>query len=145
MLWSEKYKPQKLDDIVGHSQAAQRLTEWAKAWKSGKPQKAIILSGATGGGKTAIVHALANEFDFELLEMNASDVRNTKAIERVAGLASVSKTFSGRTRLILFDEIDGLSGNEDRGGASAVAKIVKEPACPRRDPAVGRRTNTNRD
>jgi len=130
MLWSEKYKPEKLSDVIGHSQAAQRLTEWAKAWKSGKPNKAVILSGVTGGGKTAIVHALANEFDFELLEMNASDVRNTKAIERVAGLASVSKTFSGKTRLILFDEIDGLSGNEDRGGASAVARIVKEPPCP---------------
>ncbi len=130
MLWSEKHKPGKLEDVIGHSEAKNRLSEWAKAWQKGEPQKAIVLSGGTGVGKTALAMALASEFDFELLEMNASDSRNTKSIERIAGLASVSKTFSGKTRLILFDEIDGLSGNQDRGGASAVARIIKEHYCP---------------
>jgi replication factor C large subunit len=130
MLWSEKYKPRKLAEVIGHSKASDRLAEWARLWKAGKPQKALLLHGGTGVGKTMIAHALANEFDFELLEMNASDIRNTKAIDRVAGLASVSRTLSGKMRLILFDEIDGLSGNQDRGGASAVAKIIKEPQCP---------------
>ena len=130
MLWSEKHKPKKLEDIIGHTQAAQRLSEWAKAWNKGHRQKAIVLSGGTGVGKTAIAHALANEFDFELFEMNASDVRDSKTIDKIAGLAAVSRTFSGKTRLILFDEIDGLTGTEDRGGASAVGRIVKEPQCP---------------
>jgi len=130
MLWSEKHKPQKLEDIIGHTQAAQRLSEWAKAWTKGKKQKAIVLSGGAGVGKTAIAHALANEFDFELFEMNASDVRDSKTIDKIAGLAAVSRTFSGKMRLILFDEIDGLTGAEDRGGASAVGRIVKEPQCP---------------
>jgi len=130
MLWSEKYKPKNLEEIIGHTDAKQKLHEWAREWKHGKPQKAIILAGGTGTGKTALAEALADEFDFELLEMNSSDVRNSKAIERIAGLASVSMTFSGKLRLILFDEIDGLSGNQDRGGASAVARIVKETKCP---------------
>ena len=130
MLWSEKHKPKKLEDIIGHTQAAQRLSEWAKAWQKGTRQKAIVLSGGTGIGKTAIAHALANEFDFELFEMNASDVRDSKTIDKIAGLAAVSRTFSGKMRLILFDEIDGLTGTEDRGGASAVGRIVKEPQCP---------------
>ncbi len=129
MLWSEKHKPRKLEDIIGHTQAAEKLTEWAKAWTKGKKQKAIVLSGGAGVGKTAIAHALANEFDFELFEMNASDVRDSKTIDKIAGLAAVSRTFSGKMRLILFDEIDGLTGTEDRGGASAVGRIVKEPQC----------------
>lgn len=130
MLWSEKHKPRKLEDIIGHTQAAEKLTEWAKAWTKGKKQKAVVLSGGAGVGKTAIAHALANEFDFELFEMNASDVRDSKTIDKIAGLAAVSRTFSGKMRLILFDEIDGLTGTEDRGGASAVGRIVKEPQCP---------------
>jgi replication factor C large subunit len=130
MLWSEKHKPQKLDEIIGHSNAIEKLREWAKDWTKGKKQKAVVLSGGAGIGKTAIAHALANEFDFELLEMNSSDIRNSKAIDKIAGLAAVSRTFSGKTRLILFDEIDGLAGTEDKGGASAVARIVKDPPCP---------------
>jgi replication factor C large subunit len=90
----------------------------------------VLLSGATGIGKTAIALALASDFDFELLEMNASDSRNSKAVERIAGLGSVSQTFSGKRRLLLIDEVDGLFGNEDRGGASAIASVLKEPGCP---------------
>jgi replication factor C large subunit len=130
MLWSEKYKPQKLEDILGHSEAVKRLGEWAKEWSKGKQQKAVILHGLTGAGKTAIANALANEFDFDFFEMNASDIRNAKMIDKLVGLAAVSKSLFGKTRLILLDEIDGLSGNQDRGGASAIARIVKEPKCP---------------
>ncbi len=128
-LWTEKYKPLFYEEFIGNSVAVEQVRKWAEAWLSGKKQKPLLLYGATGVGKTAIVNVLANEYGFELLELNASDDRDAKKIERIAGLASVSRTFSGKMRLILFDEIDGLY-KVDRGGAGAVVKILKENPCP---------------
>lgn len=130
MVWTERYKPEKLEDVIGHHSAVDLVSEWADNWASGKKQKPLLLHGATGVGKTCIATALANERDWDLLEMNASDLRNKANIERIAGLASVSQTLTGRKRLILLDEIDGLLGRQDRGGPGAVANILKGAACP---------------
>ncbi len=128
-LWTEKYAPELYGDFIGNSTAVEQIKKWAENWLDGKKGKPLLLYGATGVGKTAIVNVLVNEYDFELLELNASDDRDAKKIERIAGLASVSRTFSGKMRLVLFDEIDGLY-RVDRGGAGAVVKILKENPCP---------------
>jgi len=128
-LWTEKYAPLLYGDFIGNSTAVEFVKQWAEKWVEGVKQKPLLFYGATGVGKTALVNVLVNEYGFELLELNASDDRNAKKISRIAGLASVSKTFSGKKRLILFDEIDGLY-RVDRGGAGAVVKILKENPCP---------------
>lgn len=130
MLWSDKYAPKKLEDIIAHHELCKTISAWASAWSKGQKQKPLLLAGAVGSGKTSIATTVANEFDFELLEMNASDVRNEKNVERIAGLASVSRTFSGKMRLILLDEIDGLFGREDSGGAGAVSRMLDAAGCP---------------
>jgi len=68
-------------------------------------------------GKTTAALALANEFGWTLVEMNASDARNEAAVEQVAGRASVSHTLGEpmagkgvRRALILLDEADCLTG-----------------------------------
>lgn len=122
MLWTEKYRPETLDDILGNPSAVEAITKWAEDWNSKK--KPLLLVGYPGTGKTSSVFALARTMDWELLEMNASDLRNKKNVQRVAGLASVSSTFSGKKRLILFDEVDGMF-RQDYGGSSAVLSVVK--------------------
>ncbi|RLG21631.1 replication factor C large subunit [Candidatus Micrarchaeota archaeon] len=128
-MWVEKYRPKNLDDVIGYPSVVEKLRIWADNWEKGRPQKALLFSGRPGIGKTAIALALASEYNWEVLEMNASDIRDKKSIERIAGLASVSRTFSGNLRLLLFDEIDGLYA-ADRGGASAVLNIIKTAKCP---------------
>jgi len=128
-LWTEKYAPELYGDFIGNSTAVEEIKQWAEDWLEGRKRKPLLLYGVTGVGKTAIVKVLVNEYGFELLELNASDDRDAKKIEKIAGLASVSKTFSGKMRLILFDEIDGLY-KVDRGGAGAVVKILKQNPCP---------------
>ena len=41
----------------------------------------IVLLGAGGVGKTSIAYALQNEFDLDLLELNASDFRNKEQLQ----------------------------------------------------------------
>jgi replication-associated recombination protein RarA len=44
-----------------------------------------------GSGKTALVHAIANELDIKVMEINASSVRSRSAILSIFGEASQSR------------------------------------------------------
>ncbi|KXH73084.1 MAG: hypothetical protein AM326_10800 [Candidatus Thorarchaeota archaeon SMTZ-45] len=129
--WSEKHRPRKLDALVGNRETIEKLREWVESWKSEIPVKrAALLVGPPGTGKTASVGALANDLDMELVEFNSSDKRNKDSIETLVWRAASQQTLDGRFRLILLDEVDGLSGTSDRGGVGAILKVVKDTVHP---------------
>jgi replication factor C large subunit len=66
----------------------------------------------------------------ELVEKNASDYGTEDAINHFAGLASQYGSLFGGKRIILLDELDGLTGNADRGGVKAITGIIKTARCP---------------
>ncbi len=122
---AEKYRPQKLNDIFGQDTAIQGLLKWIKNFRNEK-HRAVILHGPSGNGKTALAEALANELDYELVQMNASDFRTEKAINEKIGHAAAQQSLIGkRGKIILIDEIDGIYGTSDRGGITALQKIIK--------------------
>lgn len=123
MILSHK-KPQKVSDLIGNSDAFAAAREWAASWRDGRPQKPLIVCGPPGTGKTALAYALASEFGFELFEFNASDLRDEEAVSGLLGNASSSGSLFGGRRLVLIDDVDALSGREDRGGAGAIAKVL---------------------
>ncbi|MCK8517753.1 replication factor C large subunit [Methanoculleus sp. 7T] len=123
MDWTEKYRPQHLQDIVGNSGAVRQLYEWARDWS--RQKKPLILYGKPGIGKTSSAYALANDMNWEVVELNASDQRTKAALERVAGAGSTTASLSGASRkLILLDEADNLHGQADRGGVKAIIEII---------------------
>ena len=129
--WTEKYRPDTLKQVLGNGKAIEELRAWAMAWESGTPiTGAVILYGPAGTGKTSAALALARELDWDYIEMNASDARTASMIQKIAGPASRSMTFSGKPRLVILDEADNLHGNADRGGAAAMLRLVKETSQP---------------
>jgi replication factor C large subunit len=66
----------------------------------------------------------------EFVEKNASDYRTEDAINRFAGLASQFGSLFGGRRIVLLDELDGLTGSADKGGVKAITDIVKIAQCP---------------
>lgn len=132
--WVEKYQPRKLHDIAGQSKAVKDIMSWAESWKRGKSSKrAVLLYGPAGTGKSASAAALAREFDWDLIEMNASDKRTLKEIKRVAGTAATTGTlFAGAKgkRLIVLDEADNIHGTADRGGYRALKELLEEAQNP---------------
>ena len=136
LLWVEKYRPKKIEDIIGNEEAKATFVEWLKTKRRSK--KAVLLYGPPGVGKTALVNAASREFGFTIVEMNASDTRSEKAINAVAKPATsyvaldnfTANQTHGKGNLLFLDEVDGIAGNEDRGGLGAIIKIVEEARTP---------------
>lgn len=130
--WAEIFRPKTIKDIVDNESAVSQFLHWLRAWDRGVPEKrAAFLHGPPGVGKTSLVEAAARELGYDLLELNASDFRTAKRIETLVGRAySHGMTVMGRRRMILFDELEGISDREDSGGIQAILTIIKETRSP---------------
>ena len=127
--WTEKYRPQTLSAVVGHNKALEELKAWAVTWLHGIPEnRAVVLYGKAGIGKTTTAHALAREMGWEVIELNASDQRTADVIEKVVGSASQMGNLTGSKtkRLIIMDEADNIHGTSDRGGERAIVELIKK-------------------
>lgn len=127
-MWVEKYRPDSLSEYRGASNEKKELKEWAEKWEQG--DGAVLLHGQAGTGKTSLVEALANDLGYELVETNASDVRTKKKLKTELKEATRQASFFGGQKLILIDEVDGMSGNSDRGGVKEISTIVGESRFP---------------
>ncbi len=145
--WTEKYRPKNLDEVIGNERAITALRNWARIWKEGEiPKKrAVVLSGKPGTGKTSSALALANDFGWITIELNASDARNAETIKKVATSGAVNETFDdfgrfipssmGGRKLIILDEADNLyeriektdkeNDFSDKGGKKAIVETIK--------------------
>ncbi len=124
MSFAVKYAPRSLKEFVNQEKAVKRVLSFLRNF--GKERvKALLLYGPPGTGKTCLVRALARDLKYDLIELNASDKRDAREIRKVIGNAVAQRSLSGRPKLILLDEIDGIQGREDRGGVSEVIKIIQ--------------------
>ncbi|TGZ37704.1 Uncharacterized protein DBV15_02952 [Temnothorax longispinosus] len=153
-LLVEKYKPKTLKQIIGQQgdkSCAHNLYVWLRDWHKnrqdpkykdgtgkqthGQSFKAALLSGPPGVGKTTTVQIVCKELGYDLVEFNASDTRNKTLLkEAVSGLLSntTMKDYVIGTKqkitnkhVLLMDEVDGMAGNEDRGGLQELVSLIK--------------------
>jgi len=124
-LFTDKYVPKEFTDFIGNVEIVDRVIAWAESWRGGVNQKPILLFGNPGTGKTSLALLVAKQLNWQLFEMNASDLRDKESIEKIAGAATANATLFGSKRLILLDEIDAMQ-SQDRGGGSAILSILKE-------------------
>uniref|UniRef100_A0A182MBD3 Replication factor C subunit 1 n=1 Tax=Anopheles culicifacies TaxID=139723 RepID=A0A182MBD3_9DIPT len=144
---------------LGASSNVQKLTVWLSSWyknndgtkKHAKPNpwakndsgaafKAALLSGPPGVGKTTTATLVCKELGFDTVEFNASDTRSKRLLkEEVSELLntkSLAGYFGGRSEkvsskhVLLMDEVDGMAGNEDRGGMQELIALIKESHIP---------------
>jgi len=127
-LWSEKYRPSRIEAMVGNEEARLKLLRWYSEWKFGG--KAALLLGPPGTGKTTLVNLLASERGLNLVELNASDTRTKDAIERRIGEVMMSTSLFEERSLIFLDEVDGLAGRADQGALESIKEAVKSSRNP---------------
>lgn len=93
-------------------------------------KRALLVHGPPGSCKTSAIHALADELGLELVEINASDYRTADEINTRLGNAVYQQSLFGTGKLIFIDEVDGISGQKDRGGVKAITDIMKQSTFP---------------
>ncbi|RLU25150.1 hypothetical protein DMN91_003242 [Ooceraea biroi] len=155
----EKYRPRTMKQIIGQQgdkSSANNLYVWLRDWHKnrqdpkfkdgtgkqthGQSFKAALLSGPPGVGKTTTAQVVCRELGYDLVEFNASDTRNKTLLkEEVSGLLS-NTTIKGyvtgakqkitNKHVLLMDEVDGMAGNEDRGGLQELVSLMKNTEVP---------------
>ena len=110
-LWTEKYRPTKLSDIIGHT----NFVLDAEHWVANKEMPNILLYGVAGVGKTAAAISLANGIlednrKNNFFEINASDDRKLETVRnRIKEIASTKRIGDVPFKIILLDEMDGMT------------------------------------
>jgi len=124
--WSEKYRAFCFADIKGQDLAIDK----AKVFLRNFPKKrALVLHGSPGIGKTSLAYAIAAENDSEIFELNSSDLRNKEKMGEIIGPASQQLSLFKKSKIILVDEIDGISISE-RGGLSELLGLMEKSSFP---------------
>ncbi len=126
-MWSEKYRPQIISNMVGNEEARVAITEWFVKWKKGT--KPLLLVGPPGIGKTTIAYLVAKQFGYDIIGLNASDVRSKSRLNEILMPILGNVSVLG-IPMIFVDEVDGIHGRSDYGGTSALVDILKESTVP---------------
>lgn len=127
--WIKKYQPKTSKEIIGQDQQVQQIKQFIVNFKKER-KKALLVYGNCGIGKTASLYVIASEANLETIELNASDARNENAITTILGTATKQQSLFFKGKLIIIDEIDGLSGTKDRGGIGALTTVIEETRFP---------------
>ncbi|XP_058402882.1 replication factor C subunit 1 isoform X2 [Diceros bicornis minor] len=144
----------------GDQSCANKLLRWLQNWHKspsedkkhaklgkfagkddGSSFKAALLSGPPGVGKTTTASLVCQELGYSYVELNASDTRSKNSLKEIVaeslnntsikGFYSSGAAHSVSTKhALLMDEVDGMAGNEDRGGIQELIGLIKHTKIP---------------
>ncbi|MBN2127193.1 MAG: replication factor C small subunit [Candidatus Diapherotrites archaeon] len=124
--WVEKYRPQKLSEIVGHTEIVKRLKQYAE----NKNIPNMLFTGSAGIGKTSAAVALAKEiygdnFQQNFLELNASDERGIDVVRNTIKDFARTLSFDAEFKIIFLDESDALTSDAQQALRRTMEKYTK--------------------
>ncbi len=122
----EKYRAKSYLDIIGQDTAKTEIESFLKGFPK---KKALLLHGPAGIGKTSLVLAAAKEHNLEIFELNSSDLRNRLKLEEILKPASAQASLFKKGKILLMDEVDGVTGT-DIGGVPELVRIISKTSHP---------------
>ncbi len=126
----ELYKISDISEIKGNDEAVRQLSNFAAEVQAKRITTPPLVYGPPGTGKTASVHALAERHGWNLIELNASDYRDSSTVKRILISSATSSSLFGARNVILLDEIDELSAKFDKGAQASVSALIEQSRNP---------------
>lgn len=123
---AEKYRAKKCSELVGQESAIEEVKKFLSEFPK---KKGILLYGPAGTGKTTLAIAVAKENNLDILELNASDLRNRASLESVLKPAAEQQSLFKKGKILLMDEVDGVTGT-DIGGVPELIRILETSKYP---------------
>ncbi|XP_062991325.1 replication factor C subunit 1 isoform X2 [Elgaria multicarinata webbii] len=142
----------------GDQSCANKLLRWLRNWHKnisedkhvksnkfggkddGASLKAALLSGPPGVGKTTTASLVCEELGLSFVELNASDTRSKNSLKEVVaeslnntsikGFCTGTSSSVSTKHVLIMDEVDGMAGNEDRGGIQELIDLIKHTKVP---------------
>jgi replication factor C subunit 3/5 len=109
--WVEKYRPEKIENIIGNDNIKESLICYLK----NKHLPHLILYGPSGIGKTSIINSFAKElynkhYNLMVLQINASEERGIEIIRNKVKNFIISKClYDFEFKLVILDEADSMT------------------------------------
>jgi replication factor C small subunit len=130
LMWSEKYRPKKLSEVVDQKEIIKGIGNLIKS----PDIPHLLFAGPAGVGKTTTalciaMELLGEEWKKNTLELNASDERGIKMVrERVKEFAASIKLAGdkefGKPKIIILDEADEMTSEAQ----TALRRVIEDSA-----------------
>ena len=106
-LWTEKYRPRKLDDCILPDD---QLTTFSQFVATGEVPN-MLLCGSAGVGKTTVARAICEQLGCDYIVINGSEESGIDVLRtKIRDFAS-TVSFTGKTKVVILDEADYLNPN----------------------------------
>lgn len=121
--WTEKYRPQTIDDIVLSAEAKTLIEKYINE----EIIDNLFLCSRPGQGKTSLAKLLAyNIFECDTLYVNASDENNVEVVRtKITGFAR-TRSSNGKFKIVILDEADGFANAQAQRILRALMEEVSE-------------------
>ena len=123
-----------INNILNRIDKANAIKDILKSFEQNKNnllfKKGIYVYGDPGTGKTTFVTNILKEMDYDIINYDAGDIRNTSVIEDITkhnmSDKNIMSLFNKKIKkiAIIMDEIDGMN-NGDKGGINTLIKLIR--------------------
>lgn len=122
--WIEKYRPTKLNNIIGQDNIISILKNCVK---NNKPPPHLLFYGPPGTGKTTTILSFCYEmfkenYDRYTMELNASNERGIDIVKDKISDFAKRKVFNNKFKMVILDEADAMTS----GAQTALRKIMED-------------------
>ena len=114
----QKYRPKTLSELAGNKSQVRKIIELIRS------NKALVVVGPPGSGKTTAIDLICKELGLEKIDLNSDELRDYKSLKRTVISSSQQQSLFKKKKIIVLDEAETLSSSK---GLNELIKMSKFP------------------